>query len=130
MRLTRARIARCSSRVMRDLEAQVHDPESRLHAAHRMALRTRAPPRLDLRGRVALLSQVTLIEPCDRCDQWAETDGESTIWLNPDKPFDQYTLYWTLLHEALHGLMLRADGSCLTEYAEHRMMQWLNPQLV
>ena len=36
-------------------------------------------------------------------DHWAETDGEY-IWINTHKIFTPNLLYYTILHEYLHGL--------------------------
>ena len=37
---------------------------------------------------------------------WAETDC-TKIWLNRCKPFDAETLFTTILHEVLHGIVLK-----------------------
>ena len=60
---------------------------------------------------------------------WAETDGCS-IWLSPLKRWTPDALYFTLLHEALHGLVRRKDGSELSEHREHVLMTMLDDRLV
>jgi hypothetical protein len=59
---------------------------------------------------------------------WAETDGYS-IYLNNWKEFDRSTLYFTMLHEALHGMVHRNNNE-LSEQTEHRMMEMIDKQLV
>ena len=61
---------------------------------------------------------------------WAETDGDS-IWISPLKRWTQDDLYYTLLHEALHGLVRRGDnGSELAEHREHLLMTNIDLKLV
>ena len=64
---------------------------------------------------------------------WAETDGES-VWLSSTRKFDDDTLYYTLLHEELHGMIRRVgrDGteSELSEACEHRIMHLMDHKLV
>ena len=62
-------------------------------------------------------------------DHWAETDGVS-IWLNMYKVFTPKVLYYTILHEYLHGLIIRKDGNYLSERAEHNMMEYLDKRLI
>ena len=74
-------------------------------------------------------SAVTFMDISDNPKHWAETDGES-ISINPLMPWSADELYWTLLHEALHGLVRRNDGSEVSELREHQIMAVLNPGLV
>jgi len=60
---------------------------------------------------------------------WAETDGE-TIWLNTYKNWTPDLLYYTLIHECIHGLIKRKDGSYLSEHKEHKLMEELEPLLI
>ena len=60
---------------------------------------------------------------------WAETDGEY-IWLNVCKCFSEHLLRMTLLHEALHGIVIYENGDCASEFSEHRMMYNLIPELI
>jgi hypothetical protein len=55
-------------------------------------------------------SAVDFLDASERPKHWAETDGQS-IWLSPLKPWCDEALYYTLLHEAMHGLVKRDDGS-------------------
>tara|TARA_B100000287_G_scaffold420782_1_gene460621 strand:- start:917 stop:1291 length:375 start_codon:yes stop_codon:yes gene_type:complete len=59
---------------------------------------------------------------------WAETDGYK-IWLNTYKEYNDDTLYYTLLHENLHGIIYR-NGENLSEYLEHEIMKLLNIKLI
>ena len=69
------------------------------------------------------------LDASERPKHFAETDGES-IDLNPLKPWSRDELYWTLLHEAMHGLVRRDDGSEVSELREHLMMVAVDPRLV
>ena len=60
---------------------------------------------------------------------WAETDGE-TIWLNTYKYWTPDLLYYTLIHECIHGLIKRKDGNYLSEHREHKLMGELDPLLI
>ena len=66
-------------------------------------------------------------------DHWAETDGE-TVWLSTTKRFDKSSLYWTLLHEELHGVLRRVHPnggeSELSEAREHSLMRAHDRRLV
>lgn len=62
-------------------------------------------------------------------DHWAETDGIS-IWLNTHKVFTHGLLYYTILHEYLHGMIIRKDGNYLSERSEHRLMEYLDQRLI
>ena len=62
-------------------------------------------------------------------DHWAETDG-SKIWLNRCKSFDNDTLYWTILHETLHGMVKRSNGFEVSEITEHRIMSIIDKSLI
>ena len=60
---------------------------------------------------------------------WAETDGE-TIWLNTYKNWTFDLLYYTLIHECIHGLIKRKDGNYLSEHKEHLLMKEIDPLLI
>jgi hypothetical protein len=60
---------------------------------------------------------------------WAETDGVS-IWLNASKQYDDSTLYYTLLHECLHGMVYRDNMYYLSEPLEHKMMELIDSELI
>ena len=61
---------------------------------------------------------------------WAMTDGE-TIWLNMYKEYDDDLLFFTLLHEMLHGLVIRGEGNYeLSELREHNLMGLLDSRLI
>lgn len=57
----------------------------------------------------------------DTENHWAETDCK-TIWINVYKNFNYDLLYYTLLHEKLHGLILRDGRHELSEEIEHKIM--------
>lgn len=92
----------------------------------------------DISGAVAMLDVAACIQFLDntRTDEhWAETDG-SKIWLNDRKDFDEHSLFWTLAHEALHGVLRRpARGlglvaHTLSEEREHAIMARIDGNLV
>ena len=60
---------------------------------------------------------------------WAETDGIS-ITLNTFKDFSEKLLTDTLVHEALHGVILRDSRHMIYEEKEHRIMVLINPDLI
>lgn len=61
---------------------------------------------------------------------WAMTDGE-TIWLNTYKDYDEGLLFFTLVHEMLHGLVIRGEGNYeLSELREHNLMDLLDSRLI
>lgn len=60
---------------------------------------------------------------------WAETDAH-TIWLNTYKYFDDNTLYYTLLHEYMHGLICRKNKHYLSENLEHKIMKLVDINLI
>ena len=60
---------------------------------------------------------------------WAETDTKN-IWINLYKKFSNNLLYYTILHEKLHGIVLRENKHFLTEHVEHKVMFELNKKLV
>lgn len=39
------------------------------------------------------------------------------------RTIDNDSPYWTLKHEAMHGLVRRGNGSELSEWTEHRYME-------
>lgn len=74
--------------------------------------------------------RVRWLHPSD--PHWADTDGES-VWL-ATHGFDDETLFFTLLHEELHGVVRRVGTNGveteLSEWREHRMMQQIDARLV
>jgi hypothetical protein len=61
---------------------------------------------------------------------WAETDGVD-IWLSPLKNWTEENLYYTLLHECLHGLIKRKlYNSFVSEYLEHKFMLDFDKKLI
>lgn len=68
-----------------------------------------------------------LYNPID--NHWAETDG-IYIWLNRYKDFTPDLLYYTILHEYLHWLIIRKDGNYLSERSEHKLMEHLDQRLI
>jgi hypothetical protein len=59
---------------------------------------------------------------------WGETDGKS-IGLNTYKEFNSDTLYYTILHEYLHGMIYR-NNTYMSEYLEHRVMLLIDKNLI
>ena len=60
---------------------------------------------------------------------WAETDGIS-ITLNIFKNFTDELLTNTLIHEALHGVILRDSRHMIYEEKEHRIMALIYHDLI
>ena len=60
---------------------------------------------------------------------WAETDGRS-IWLNTYKTYNDKLLSDTLIHEALHGIIYRANRHEIPEYKEHQIMELIDGSFV
>lgn len=63
---------------------------------------------------------------------WAETDG-FIILLNSFKNFnndEKNILTNTLIHEALHNVILRDNKHIIPEKKEHLIMEIINPQLI
>ena len=60
---------------------------------------------------------------------WAQTDGK-VVWINTHCDFTDDDLYWTLLHECLHGMVKRRTGHELCETTEHRVMYELDARLI
>ena len=60
---------------------------------------------------------------------WAETDGKG-IELNTWKTFTDKLLTDTLIHEALHGIVLRDSKHTIPEEKEHRIMELIDPDLI
>ena len=60
---------------------------------------------------------------------WAETDGIS-ITLNIFKNFTDELLTNTLIHEALHGAILRDLQHMIYEEKEHKIMELINQKLI
>ena len=60
---------------------------------------------------------------------WAETDG-SSIWLNTWRTWTHSALTLTLIHEAIHNLVLRDGKHTLPEEKEHAMMAKISQSLI
>ena len=63
---------------------------------------------------------------------WAETDG-TCIWLNTFKDYKNdkdNILTDTLIHEALHDVILRNDRHVIPEEKEHKIMELVHPSLI
>ena len=60
---------------------------------------------------------------------WAETDGKS-ISLNTFKYYTNSLLYYTLIHEALHNIILRNNKHFIPEEKEHLIMKLINKKLI
>ena len=63
----------------------------------------------------------------DKEGHWAETDG-TAIFLNTLRTFDNETLFYTLLHETMHGMITRGAHE-LSEQAEHKIMEVVDERL-
>ena len=124
MRLTR-RAMRCGIvRVRRFLEAaRTSGADSAIHRAACEVSRTNAV-RIDFERTLS----IEFLHDAEE-DHWAETDGR-TVWINTHKQFTPDLLYYTLLHETLHGMVRRPDGHELSEGAEHRMMRLIDAELL
>ena len=62
-------------------------------------------------------------------NHWAETDNKN-IYINTYKDFTPSLLYYTLLHEALHGMFTRTNNHELSEFTEHRIMYAIDKRLI
>ena len=62
-------------------------------------------------------------------NHWAETDGNA-IYINNVKDYNKNLLYYTILHESLHGCITRNNESELSEFAEHKLMYFLDKKLI
>ena len=62
-------------------------------------------------------------------DYWAETDGIKII-INTYNNFTPDVLYFTLLHETMHGMIKRINNHELSELTEHRIMYLINKRLI
>ncbi len=60
---------------------------------------------------------------------WAETDGIN-IWLNTYKNYNNKLLFYTILHECLHGIILRNNKYYLSEQLEHKIMEDIDKNLI
>ena len=60
---------------------------------------------------------------------WAETDSIS-ISINIYKTFTDELLTNTLIHEALHGVIIRNSGHTIPEEKEHNIMYLIDPNLI
>ena len=75
-------------------------------------------------------NNIFFIDCKDKPIHWAETDGLK-IWLSPLKEWNDHNLYYTLLHEALHGLIKRTlYSSHISELREHIIMLNLDKWLI
>ena len=75
----------------------------------------------------SLLSNIQFLYDSVEC-HWAETDG-SYIWLNIYKPWTTDLLFWTLVHECIHGI-ITIHGRELTEWKEHKIMRDVDSNIV
>ena len=77
-----------------------------------------------------LLDNIEIIyDPINK--HWAETDGKK-IYINNYKDeffYDINILKNTLIHEALHGIIIKNNKE-LSEMLEHKIMHRLNPALI
>lgn len=74
-----------------------------------------------------LLQNVNFI--CDiHHNHWAETNGIS-ISLNNIKSWDYDNLFWTLIHEAIHGI-ITCNNHEIPEEKEHSIMYDINPLMI
>ena len=76
--------------------------------------------------RILHIDRICFIESTE--GHWAETDGDF-IWLNRCKSFSDEDMYFTLLHESLHGIV-RHHQKELSEYREHEFMKNLDSRLI
>jgi len=60
---------------------------------------------------------------------WAETDGLS-ISINTFKDYTDKLLTNTLIHEAMHNIIILDSNHELSEWKEHRIMELVNPLLI
>ena len=60
---------------------------------------------------------------------WAETDGIK-IYINIYNDFSFSLLYFTLLHETLHGIIIRNNKYEISEYKEHKIMENIDERLI
>ena len=60
---------------------------------------------------------------------WAETDGIS-ISINTYKDYTLNILIYTLIHEAMHGIVYRDSKYEIPEEKEHKIMELVNPLLI
>ena len=62
-------------------------------------------------------------------NHWAETDSKY-IYINIYKKFTPSLLYYTLLHEAIHGMVTRTNNHELSELKEHQIMYAIDNRLI
>jgi hypothetical protein len=60
---------------------------------------------------------------------WAETDG-NIIWLNSWHKWRYEDIYYTLIHEVIHGLIKRKGKYDIPEKKEHIIMWEIEPLLI
>jgi len=65
----------------------------------------------------------------DIIQNWAETDG-SSITINSYHDWEDSILEKTLIHEALHFIILRDGRHEISEYKEHNIMKSIDSELV
>lgn len=123
MRLTRTAVAEAVRRVRSTFRS------ARFRRKVLRCARSRCRARkLRLRRTCAPLDHIHFFDAGDG-DHWAHTDGAST-WINQCRHFTPELLYWTLLHEALHGALTREGGVELSEWREHEIMRRIDPRLL
>lgn len=84
---------------------------------------------LDWNNAMNVLQNIEFIPANEFPQHWAETDGKK-IWINPLKEWSREDLFYTLLHEALHGIVRRGTHGDVSELREHLMMSRIDPRLV
>lgn len=84
---------------------------------------------LDWKNAMNVLQNIEFIPANEFPQHWAETDGKK-IWINPLKEWSREDLFYTLLHEALHGIVRRGTRGDVSELREHLMMSRIDPRLV
>lgn len=131
MRVTRGAIARAVRRVTSFLSQQERaGARSRVARAARRVARGSETVIIDYAHAKTVLRNIEFdVAECVDDGSWASTDG-SCIWLSPHRPFCASTLFYTVLHEAMHGMVRRARGHELSELAEHRLMALTDRRLV
>lgn len=60
---------------------------------------------------------------------WAETDGIK-IYINSYIKYNKKTLYYTIKHEMIHGMIKRNNNHELSEHLEHKLMYLLDKKLI
>lgn len=104
----------------------------RAHTRHIQDIASHECRSVDIRENTAhvdLLLKNILFEYDSESRHWAQTDG-THVWLNTWRRFDDDALFWTILHEVMHGMFTRVHGHELSEPLEHRIMERVDSRLV